>query len=36
NPGSFQTTGRYGAPCTYAILEAGKELKGTIYELPLR
>lgn len=36
NPGSFQTAGRYGAPCTYAILEAGEELKGKIYEFQLR
>ena len=36
NPGSFQTSGRYGMPCTYAILEAGEELKGTLREFPLR
>jgi hypothetical protein len=32
NPGSFQTTGRYGTACTYAILEAGDELKGKLVE----
>ncbi len=32
NPGSFQTSGRYGVPCTYAILEAGEELKGSLRE----
>lgn len=36
NPGSFQLAGRYGNPCTYAILEAGEELKGSIHEFPLR
>lgn len=34
NPGSFQTTGRYGAPGTYAILEAGKTLQAAILEVP--
>ncbi|MDD2465313.1 MAG: metallophosphoesterase family protein [Desulfobulbus sp.] len=33
NPGSFQTTGRYGAPGTYAILEAGDLLKASIHEI---
>lgn len=36
NPGSFQTGGRYGVPCSYAILEAGVELKGGLHEFPLR
>jgi putative phosphoesterase len=36
NPGSFQLNGRYGQPCTYAILEAGQELNGKIYEFPFR
>jgi putative phosphoesterase len=36
NPGSFQTGGRYGAPCSYAILEAEAELRGTLHEFPLR
>ncbi len=34
NPGSFQTTGRYGAPGTYAVLEAGDELRARILEVP--
>ncbi len=34
NPGSFQATGRYGAPGTYAILEAGDELKAEIFQIP--
>jgi uncharacterized protein len=34
NPGSFQATGRYGAPGTFAILEAGDELRGRLYEIP--
>ncbi|MCL7486853.1 MAG: YfcE family phosphodiesterase [Desulfobulbaceae bacterium] len=34
NPGSFRGTGRYGAPGTYAILEAGKTLQATIHEVP--
>ena len=33
NPGSFQATGRYGAPGTYAILEAGDTLSARIIEL---
>jgi putative phosphoesterase len=36
NPGSFQTNGRYGIPCSYALLEAGTELKGSLHEFPLR
>lgn len=35
NPGSFQSTGRYGAPGTYAIIEADKSLDAQIYQLPL-
>jgi len=34
NPGSFRGTGRYGAPGTYAILEVGTELAGSIHEVP--
>lgn len=34
NPGSFQATGRYGAPGTYAILEVGEQLHASIYEIP--
>ena len=34
NPGSFQATGRYGAPGTYAILEVGDQLRGRLYEIP--
>jgi len=34
NPGSFQATGRWGAPGTYAILEAGDTLTGVIAEVP--
>lgn len=33
NPGSFLGS-RYGAPGTYATLEAGKTLKGQIHEVP--
>lgn len=32
NPGSFQIASRYGAPCTYAVLEADDELQGSIRE----
>jgi putative phosphoesterase len=32
NPGSFQISGRYSAYCTYAVLEAGDELRGRICE----
>ena len=35
NPGAFLSISRYGMPCTYAILEAGKQLKGSLHELPL-
>ncbi len=34
NPGSFQTTGRYGAPGTYAILHIGDTLEAAIHEVP--
>jgi len=35
NPGSFRATSRFGAPGTYAILEAGETLQARIFELPL-
>ena len=35
NPGSFQTTGRFGSPGTFAVLDAGTELKATLYEVPV-
>ncbi|MCI5168408.1 MAG: hypothetical protein D3903_20530, partial [Candidatus Electrothrix sp. GM3_4] len=35
NPGAFQMVSRYGIPCSYAILEAGEQLKGALHELPL-
>jgi putative phosphoesterase len=34
NPGSFQATGRWGAPGTYAILEADDRLSATLHEVP--
>jgi putative phosphoesterase len=34
NPGIFKSTGRYGAPGTYAILEAGEVLSAAIHEVP--
>lgn len=34
NPGSFRSTGRFGAPGTYGILEAGDTLECTILEIP--
>ncbi|MFP7753654.1 metallophosphoesterase family protein [Thermodesulfobacteriota bacterium B35] len=34
NPGAFRAGGRFGAPGTYAILEAGESLRARIYELP--
>ena len=34
NPGSFQSTGRYGSPGTFAVLEVGKELTASLYEIP--
>ncbi len=36
NPGSFQLGSRYGTPCTYAILEVGEELQGSIREFAPR
>ncbi|MCI5222294.1 MAG: YfcE family phosphodiesterase [Candidatus Electrothrix sp. AR4] len=36
NPGAFQTVRRYGIPCSYAILEAGDQLRAAIHEIPLR
>lgn len=36
NPGSFRSTGPYGAPGTYAILEAGRELSASIHEVGAR
>ncbi|MBV5317133.1 MAG: YfcE family phosphodiesterase [Desulfobulbaceae bacterium] len=35
NPGSFQATSRYGAPGTFAILEAGEELRASLFQIPL-
>lgn len=34
NPGSFQTTGRWGAAGTYAVIEAGTTLTGKIFQVP--
>jgi len=34
NPGSFQATSRFGAPGTYAILQAGDALEATIHQIP--
>ena len=34
NPGSFQATGRYGAPGTYALLEVSDTLQANILEVP--
>jgi putative phosphoesterase len=34
NPGSFQETGRYGAPGTYAVLEISNTLQAAIHEVP--
>ena len=33
NPGIFRATGPYGAPGTYAILEAGNELRAAIHQV---
>ncbi len=33
NPGTFRSTGRYGAPGTYAILEVGETLKAAIHKV---
>lgn len=36
NPGSFQATGRYGAPGTYALLKIDQQgLHASIHELPI-
>lgn len=35
NPGAFQMVSEYSVPCSYAILEAGEQLKGSLHELPL-
>ena len=36
NPGSFASTGRFGAPGTYAILTVdGREITATLHELPV-
>jgi putative phosphoesterase len=34
NPGTFQATSPYGAPGTYAVLEAGEQLSARIFEVP--
>jgi putative phosphoesterase len=34
NPGSFQATGKYGAPGTYAVLEISETLQAAIHEVP--
>ena len=34
NPGSFRSTGPYGAPGTFAVLEAGNELAARIVAVP--
>ncbi len=34
NPGSFQSTGRYGAPGSYGIIEIGEQLRADIHEVP--
>jgi uncharacterized protein len=34
NPGTFQATSPYGAPGTYAVLEAGERLSARIFEVP--
>jgi len=34
NPGSFRSTGRWGAAGTYVILEAGETLQAKIHEVP--
>ena len=35
NPGAFQSSSKYGVPCSYAMLEVDKQLKGSLHELPL-
>ncbi|NOQ45506.1 MAG: YfcE family phosphodiesterase [Desulfobulbaceae bacterium] len=34
NPGSFQSTGRFGAHGTYGVLEAGDSLHAQIFQVP--
>lgn len=34
NPGSFRSTGTYGAPGTYAILEIGDRINASLHEVP--
>lgn len=34
NPGSFQATSHHGTPGTFAILEAGDELRARLFEIP--
>ncbi len=34
NPGSFMSSGPFGAPGTYAILNTGQKLEARIYEVP--
>ena len=35
NPGTFRATGSLSAPGTYAILETGSELRGSIHQVPV-
>lgn len=35
NPGSFTSTGRHGSRGTYAIIEAGEQLRAVIREIPI-
>ncbi|MCL2789696.1 MAG: YfcE family phosphodiesterase [Desulfobulbus sp.] len=35
NPGTFRSTGPYGAPGTFAVLEAGEKLTARIVTVPL-
>lgn len=34
NPGSFQSTGRFGAPGTYGLMEIGNTLRAQIHQVP--
>ncbi|MBU0480348.1 MAG: YfcE family phosphodiesterase [Proteobacteria bacterium] len=34
NPGSFQSTGRFGSPGTYGVLTVGEKLCGRIHTVP--
>ncbi len=34
NPGAFMSSGRFGAPGTYAILNIDRDLQAKIYEVP--